>query len=307
MLRILLVQSLNPAAEARLSAAADVHRAPAGDDAVLCDAIRDCDALIVRTSCDVSARVLAAGRPRLRVVGVAGVGTDRVDVAAANALGVVVLNRAAAASDAVAEFTLTLILTLLRPVHALAQRGRGAGFDAARAVAHGVELRSRTVGVVGMGRIGSRVARLCAEGFHANVLFHDIAPVGPFTFAATRVDPPQLWKSCDLITLHTPLTELTRRLVDDRLLRTVKPGARLVNTARGAIVDTSALVDALRTGRLAGAALDVTDPEPLPADHPLHEMPNVIVTPHVAARTQAGVEGMFGIADDVLAFLKNLS
>ncbi|MGE0479230.1 MAG: NAD(P)-dependent oxidoreductase [Phycisphaerae bacterium] len=307
MLRILLVESLNPAAEARLAAHAEVRRAPAGDDSVLCEAIRDCDAAIVRTSCAVSARVLAAGRPRLCVVGVAGVGTDRVDLAAANALGVVVLNRAAAASAAVAEFTLALILNLLRPVHALARRGRGAGFDAARAVAHGVELRGLTVGVVGMGRIGSRVARLCAEGFHADVLFYDVAPVGPFNFAATSVDPARLWSTSDIVTLHTPLTEITRRMVDERLLRTVKSSARLINTARGAIVDTAALVDALREGRLGGAALDVTDPEPLPADHAFHEMPNVIVTPHVAARTHAGVEGMFGIADDVLAFLRDRS
>jgi phosphoglycerate dehydrogenase-like enzyme len=135
------------------------------------------------------------------------------------------------------------------------------------------------------------------------VLYNDIIPVGPFAFPADAVDKDTLWSASDIVTLHVPLTGQTRGLVNADVLARLRPTAFLINTARGAVVDADALTDALRSNCLAGAALDVTDPEPLPLDHPLFSCPNCLLTPHVAARTVGGLRRMFDIVDDVLEFL----
>lgn len=302
MFRVLLTDALDHEAEARLAASAVVVRPVAADDASLRAAIADVDAVIARTSTPLTRAVLESGR-RLRVVGVAGVGLDRVDLEAAAELGVRIVHRPDAASDAVAELTVALMLNLLRPIRGLCDEYRAGRFAEARATAHGVELRGRTVGVIGMGRIGSRVARIASAGFGADVLYHDIRDVGPFPFAARRADAPTLWRTCNVITLHVPLTSLTRGMVDAATLAMARSDALLINTARGAVIHTASLVDALRQRRIGGAALDVTDPEPLPKDHPLLSLDRCIVTPHVAARTQGGLRRMYDVVDDVLAAL----
>lgn len=302
MPRVLLAGPLDAEAEARLAAAAHVVRAPAADEATLAGLIGDCDALIVRTHTRVGRTLLEAGR-RLRVVGVAGVGTELVDVPAADSLGIRVVNTPGAATAAVADLTIAMILLLLRPVPRLAEAYRQGEYWPARAQPHGSELDQLTVGIVGMGRIGSRVGRICAAGFGSRVLYNDIAPVGPFDFAAESVNKPTLWTESDVITLHVPLTDLTRGLVNADVLARMRPGARLINTARGAVVDTTALTAALQDGRLGGAALDVTDPEPLPPDHPLFACDRCLLTPHVAARTPDGLRRMNAVVDEVLAAL----
>ena len=302
MYKILLAESLDAEADARLAAAATVVRAPATDERTLCQLVAGCDALIARTHMPVTRRVLEAGR-RLRVVGVAGVGVDRVDLAAADELGIAVLSTPAAATDAVADFTLGLMLQLLRPIPRLAAEYRQGGYQTARATPHGRELSELTVGIVGMGRIGSQVGRRCAAGFGARVLYNDIVAVGPFDFAAAEVDKATIWAQSDIVTLHVPLTERTRGLVDAEVLAGLRPGALLINTARGAVVDTAALTAALETGRLGGAALDVVEPEPLAGDHPLFACERCILTPHVASRTPGGLRRMHGVVDEVLALL----
>ncbi len=302
MNRILLAGRLDETAERRLEAAAEVVRVPASDEQAICERIGDCDALVARTHTPVTARVIEAGR-RLRVIGIAGVGLDRVDLEAAQKRSVRVIHVPDAASDAVAEFTVLLMLELLRPLRRLAGAYRQGRFAEARREPHGVELRGLCVGIVGMGRIGSRVGRICASGFGARVIYNDIVEVGPFDFLAEPTDKPALWRQADIVTLHVPLTDRTRRLIDREVLARMRRGAYLINTARGAVVDTDALVEALRSGHLAAAALDVTDPEPLPADHPLFAMENCIVTPHVAARTYAGLRRMYDVVDAVLAAL----
>ncbi len=304
MLRILLAGELDEIAERKLDAAACVVRAAARDEQALCERIGDCDALVARTHTPVTARVIEAGR-RLRVIGIAGVGLDRVDLEAAQRRGIRVICVPDAASDAVAEFTVTLMLELLRPLRRLTQACREGRFEQARREPHGVELRSLCVGIVGMGRIGSRVGRICAAGFGARVIYNDIVEVGPFDFSAGSVDKPTLWQQADIVTLHVPLTDQTRGLISREVLGRMRPGAYLINTARGAVVDTDALVEALRSGHLAGAALDVTDPEPLPADHPLLKTDRCIVTPHVAARTHAGLRRMYDVVDQVLEALRS--
>jgi D-3-phosphoglycerate dehydrogenase len=300
--RILLPEELDPAAEQRLVAAAEVIRPPATDQPTLCRCIADCDALVSRTNLRVTRTLLAAGR-RLRVVGVAGVGLDNVDVTAADELGITVVNTPGAASDAVAEFAVALMLQLLRPIPRLHAAYQAGNSRAARETPHGRELCELTIGIVGMGRIGTRVGRILSAGCGARILYNDIIDVGPFGFPAERADKLAIWSQSDIVTLHVPLTPETHGLVNAETLARFRPGALLINTARGAIVDTDALVAALRSGQLAGAALDVTNPEPLPPQHPLFACDNCIITPHAASRTFGGLRRMFDIVDEVLAHL----
>lgn len=303
MFKILLSEALDAEAEQRLAAAANVVRAPRSDEDTLQQLIGDCDALVVRTHNRVPRQLLEGGR-RLRVVGVAGVGVDHVDVAAAQELGIAVLNTPAAATEAVADLTVALMLQLLRPIPRLAEQYRHGQFRAARAQPHGRELGELTVGIVGMGRIGSRVGRICAAGFGARVLYNDIVEVGPFDYPAQPVEKAAIWAESDIVTLHVPLTEETHGLVNADVLARSRPTALLINTARGAVVDTAALTAALQHGRLAGAALDVVDPEPLPPEHPLFSCERCILTPHIAARTERGMRRMCAVVDQVLAFLQ---
>jgi phosphoglycerate dehydrogenase-like enzyme len=303
MYRVLVAGALPQDALARLSAAAQVVQLLEPDEQSLCREVALCDGLVVRTHVRVSREVLAAGR-QLRVVGVAGVGTDNVDIHAAAERGITVLNTAAASSDAVAEFAVRQMLRLLRPVEGLSRQYAAGAFHELRDQPCGRELRELTVGIVGMGRIGSRVGRICAAGYGARVLYNDIVPVGPFAFPAEPVDKPTIWSRCDIISLHVPLTPLTYRMVSADVLRCFRNGALLINTARGAVVETSALVEALQEGRLGGAALDVTDPEPLPPGHPLFRCPNCLVTPHIAARTAGALQRMFAIVDQVIEKLR---
>ncbi len=300
--KILLAEGLDNDAERRLEAGAAVVRPSASDEETLCKAIVDCDALVARTHTAITRGLLAAGK-RLRVIGIAGVGLERVDMAAAEELGIAVLHTPAAASDAVAEFAVGLMLQLQRPVPRLADAyGRGR-FREARDKTHGSELRELTIGIVGMGRIGSRVGRICSAGLGAKVLYNDIVEIGPLPFDAAAVDKPTLWEQSDIVTLHVPATDLTRGLVDADVLARMRPSAHLINTARGVVVDTEALTVALQKGEIAGAALDVVEPEPLPPNHPLFSRKNCILTPHVAARTHGGLRRMYAVVDDVLSFL----
>lgn len=302
MWRVLLAQRLDADSERRLAAGAAVVHCRENTEAALCAQVADCDALIARTHTPVTRAVLTAGE-RLKVVGVAGVGVDRVDLAAASEFGIRVISTPGAATDSVADLTLLFMLQLLRPVPGLSAAYRAGRFDEARATPHGDELRESTVGIVGLGRIGKAVGRRCAAGFGARVLYNDVVDVGPLDFSAEAVAKEALWRRADIVTLHVPLTDETRGLVDAGVFDQVRPTMRLINTARGAVVDTDALTNALVEGRIAGAALDVTNPEPLPPQHPLLGDPRCLVTPHIAARTHAGLRRMYGVVDEVLRVL----
>jgi D-3-phosphoglycerate dehydrogenase len=302
--KVLLAEGLDQDAERRLAAGADVVRPSAVDEDALCRTIADCDALVARTHTAVTRKLLSTGK-RLRVVGVAGVGLDRVDLAAANELGIAVLHTPAAASDAVAELAVGFMIQLQRPVPRMAAAYRRGQFREVRDRTHGDELHELTIGIVGMGRIGARVGRICSAGIGARVLYNDIVDVGPFAFDAQRVEKPEIWAQSDVVTLHVPATDLTRGMIDADVLAQMRPAAQLINTARGAVVDTAALTAALQRGAIAGAALDVVDPEPLPPGHPLFALENCILTPHIAARTHGGLRRMYAVVDDVLAFLSS--
>jgi D-3-phosphoglycerate dehydrogenase len=261
------------------------------------------DALIVRSATRVTRQVLASPG-RLRVIGRAGTGVDNIDLDAATRAGVVVLNTPGGNSVAAAELTFSLLLALARNVpraHADMRAGRWE-----RKLHVGVEVAGKVLGVVGLGRIGREVVRR-AHGFRMEVLGHD-----PFVPAAVAEDHgirsvglEELAARSDFITLHLPLVPDTRHLFDDRLLALVKPGARLINCARGGLVDEQALLRALEAGRLAGAALDVFETEP-PTDRRLVEHPLVVCTPHLGASTHEAQERVgFEIAEKIREFLQS--
>ena len=301
--RILLAGRLDEDAEQRLHAGAEVVQTDETAEQILCELVVDCDGLVTRTHIQITPPIIKAGR-QLRVIGVAGVGVDSVNLPAAKQRGVKVLNVPDASSDAVAEFTTGLMLQLLQPFGRLAAAYRGGEFQSLRKQPHGPELHELTVGIIGFGRIGSRVGRICSSGFGARVLYNDIIDVPLPTFRAKPVDKPTLWSESDIVTLHVPATDLTRRFINAGVLAAMKPTALLINTARGTVIDTAALIDALHSGQIAAAALDVTDPEPLPSTHPLFALSNCLITPHVAARTPGSLQRMYGIVDKTLEFLR---
>jgi lactate dehydrogenase-like 2-hydroxyacid dehydrogenase len=230
--------------------------------------------------------------PNLRAISNYAVGVDNVDVEAAAARGIPVGNTPDVLTDSTADLAIALMLGIGRRLaegEAFVRAGEWRTWEPDLLL--GRDLHGATVGIVGYGRIGQAVGRRL-EGFGCNVL------------TANRSGVDQLLEDSDFVTLHCPLTPETRGLIDDAALRRMKPTAYLVNTARGPIVDTDALARALHAGELAGAALDVTDPEPLPGDHPLLDAPNLLVVPHVGSATVRTRERMADMAvDNLLAGL----
>lgn len=256
----------------------------------------DADALLVSTRETLNLRVLAS-MPRVKVISRYGVGLDNVDLDAATANGIVVTHYPGYCTAEVADHAFALILALNRRVVELDRdlhEGAWAHHQATTtAILRGPvrPLRELTLGIIGFGRIGQSVARR-AQPFGLTVIASDpYLSSEPFTtLGVEHVELEALLGRADIVTVHCPLTSETRHLLDSRRLTHLKPESVLINTARGPIVEIPALVEALRDGRLAGAALDVVDPEPLPLDHPLYSLPNVILTPHAAYYSERSVE-----------------
>jgi len=265
------------------------------------DHIAAADAMIVRTYTQVDADLLARAES-LKVIGRAGVALDNVDVAACRARQVEVVHTPAANTLAVVDYTISQIIAMNRRFWPMDAPLAPEQFHAARKQAFGRFLADMTLGVVGVGRIGSRVGR-AAAALGMTVLLNDILPIEP-DYAAEVVDKPTLYARSDIVTLHVPLTGLTRKLINADTLAQFKPGAQLINAARGPCVDTPVLADALRSGRLSGAAIDCHDPEPPGPDYPLWNMANVILTPHVAARVPAAMAAMSDVVIDVIRVLE---
>ena len=247
------------------------------------------DALVVRSQTRVDAELLAAAAPRLGVVGVASVGTDRIDLEAATRAGVMIVNAPTGNTIAAAEHTMALMLGLLRHVPSANASVMAGEWDRARFTGH--ELRGRTLGVVGLGKIGRAVARRAAA-FEMRVIASDpyLTEEQVLELGAKLVGMPELLHRSDVITVHTPLTAQTRGLIGRPQLEATKAGAFLLNVARGGIVDELALAEALRSGHLAGAAVDVYSAEPMAPDNPLRGAPNLVLTPHLGASTSEAQE-----------------
>lgn len=261
----------------------EVRDASGGDREGLVDALSDASALIVRSSTTVDAALLEAA-PRLEVVGRAGVGVDNIDLDAATRQGVAVLNAPGGNTSSTAELALALLLAVARRIPEADRAVRAGRWD--RKALRGSQLRGRTLGIVGAGRIGSAVAQR-ARALGMELLVHDPYVSGDRIedLGAESVELEALFERSDVVTLHAPLTAATEGLVGPDELGLLGPDGYLVNAARGGLVDEEALAAALGGGQLAGAALDVYGQEPLSADSPLREAPNLVMTPHLGAAT----------------------
>ncbi len=247
-------------------------------------AIADADGLIIRSATKADAELIQAA-PRLKIIARAGVGVDNVDIEAANRRGVVVVNTPEGNTIATAEFTFGLILALARHIPQGFASMNAGKWD--RKSFMGVELRGKTLGIVGFGRIGRAVARR-ALAFDMTVITHD--PYIPLDiaedFGVRLVALDELFRQSDFITLHSLITPETREMINRDSLARMKKGVRIINAARGALVNEADLAEAIQSGHVAGAAVDVYTQEPPPAGHPLIGLPGVIHTPHLAASTE---------------------
>ena len=304
-LRVLVADPIDPAGVERLRQEPDldVEVRPGLDRETLKARIGEFDALVVRSGTRVDAGVVEAAH-RLRVVGRAGVGVDNIDVEAATRRGIVVVNTPEANTVAAAEHTFALMLAIARHLpsahrHLVEERG----WERERFM--GVQLAGKTLGLVGLGRIGAEVCRR-AQAFRMHVVAYDpyVSRERAAALGAEMVDLSQLLARSDFISIHCPLTPRTRHLIGADQLAAVKPGVRLINCARGGIVDERALAEALRSGRVAAAAVDVFEEEP-PWASPLLGAPNVVLTPHLGASTVEAQSGAaVEVAEEVIRVLR---
>jgi len=253
---------------------------------VLLANIHDKDGLLCLLTDRVDARLMDAA-PRLKVISQCAVGYDNIDVEAATQRGIRVGNTPGVLTNATADFTFALLMAAARRI--------GEGIDYVRAgrwetwgltLLLGQDVFGATLGIIGLGRIGTAVARR-ARGFNMRILYYDTTRQPQIESELGMEYHPlnDLLAKADFVSLHVNLTDETRGLINSEAFERMKPTAVLINTARGPVVDSEALYQALKTGRIAAAAIDVTDPEPLPADHKLLSLPNLILTPHIASAT----------------------
>jgi len=300
--KILVTDGLAENGLAILSNAAhvDEHQGISSDK--LIDMMGDYDALIVRGQTRVTAEVFTAAQ-KLKVVGRAGVGVDNIDLAAANIHSVTVVNSPHATTQAVAEHTLALIFALARSLPS-ADATMKSGLWLKKQFL-GVEIKDQVLGIIGMGHIGSLVAHM-AKSLQMTVLGYDpfISPADIQTREADPVTLQDLFARSDFISIHVPLNRETRGLIDGQSFGYMKHGMRMICTARGGVVDETALLGALESGQVAGAALDVFTKEP-PGLSALVSHPRVIATPHIAAQTEeAHARAAIDIATEVLVALR---
>jgi len=307
-MRIIISEFMDGAAVASLKASFDVTYEkdlvdrPAALEALLADA----DALIVRNRTQVNAALLATA-PRLRVVGRLGVGLDNIDTAACAARRIVVIPATGANALAVAEYVVGTAMLLLRGAYQSTD-AVGAGAWPRAPLSNGREIAGKTLGLIGFGGIGRLTATL-ARGLRMRVIAFDpqVPASSPLwgEHGTLCVTLGAVIAQSDVLSLHVPLVDATRNLIGATQLAQMKPDAILINTARGGVVDEAAVAAALRAGTLGGAALDVFDPEPLPAGSPLAGCPNLLLTPHIAGLTrESNVRVSSMVADAVAAAMR---
>ena len=304
-MRILVAEPIAPEGLTKLRAAHDVDELVGRSPGEYLAVIGEYDALVVRSQVQVDAALLEAGT-RLQVIGRAGVGVDNVDLDAATRAGITIVNAPTGNTIAAAEHTLALLLALARriaPADASVRRG-----EWKRAQFQGVELRGRTLGIVGLGKIGMAIADR-ARAFEMTILGVDpyVTSEQAAIHGVELVDLDRLLARSDAVTVHVPLTRATRGLIGAAAIAKLKRGAFVLNVARGGIVDEAAVAEALRSGHLGGAGIDVFDAEP-PAGSPLLDAPNTVLTPHLGASTaEAQVAVAEEVADQVLDVLAGRS
>jgi D-3-phosphoglycerate dehydrogenase / 2-oxoglutarate reductase len=279
--KVLICDTVDVASLA-LPEAFEVDYLPKITPAELLERVADYDVVVVRSRTKVDASVIERAS-KLKLVARPGTGLDNIDLLAANAKGITVVNSPEALVEAVSEHVLGLMLALARKIPAADTSTRSGAWEKERFV--GVELKGKTIGIAGLGRIGRRVAEV-AKVLGMTVLGYDIIEISKDVLSSlgcTMVDLDTLFSSSDFVTLHVPLTPETRHLVDSRRLSLMRKGAFLINTSRGEVIDEAALSEALSSGAIAGAALDVFEKEPPSAS--LLSAPNLIATPHIGGQT----------------------
>jgi D-3-phosphoglycerate dehydrogenase len=268
----------------------------------LYEAVSDCEGLIVRSETKVTPELLDSAN-NLRVIGRAGVGVDNIDVSAATIRGIVVMNAPDGNTITTAEHTIALLISLARSIPQASSSLKAGRWDRKKFV--GVELQGKTLGIVGLGRIG-RVVASRARAMGMLIVAYDpfIAPEHARDLEIELAPLNEVYARADFVTVHTPLTAETRSLIDREALASMKKGARIINCARGGLIDEDALYEAITSGAIAGAALDVFSTEPPPADHKLLQLEQVIATPHLGASTKEAQEGVaFTVAEQMRDFL----
>jgi D-3-phosphoglycerate dehydrogenase / 2-oxoglutarate reductase len=304
--RILVADEFAAEGMAILNARADVVHRPGLNETAVIEVLREDNfqAIVVRSATRVTDAVLAAA-PTLQVVARAGVGVDTIDVEAATRRGVLVINMPTGNTVTTAEHTLALLFSITRAIPQANARLRAGEWN--RSDYLGVEIAGKTLGIVGLGRIGTEVARR-AQALGMRVLAYDpyIAPeVGERLHVPLHDSLPEMLRHCQFLTVHTPLTAETRGMIGAAALAMLPSGARVVNCARGGIIAEDALLAALNSGHIAGAAIDVLEGEPIRnANHPLLSHPKVVCTPHLGSATiEAEIKVAIGTAQDVLVAL----
>lgn len=268
----------------------------------LLKAVADCEGLVVRSETKVTAGVMDAAR-NLRVIGRAGVGVDNIDVPGATARGIVVMNAPDGNTITTAEHTFALLIALARNVPQADISLKASKWERKKFI--GAELQGKTLGIVGLGRVGRAVASR-ARGFGMKIVAHDpfIAAEQVRELEIESASLDEVFSRADFLTVHTPLKNETRGIVGREAFAKMKTGARVINCARGGLVDEAALYEAITSGKIAGAALDVFEQEPPPADNPLLGLNQVIVTPHLGASTTEAQEGVaFTVAEQMRDYL----
>jgi D-3-phosphoglycerate dehydrogenase len=263
--------------------------------------IQDADGLIVRSGTKVTAELIAAAQ-KLKVVGRAGSGLDNVDTPAATRRGVVVMNTPGGNTVTTAEHTMAMIFSACRKVPQATASVKQGKWEKDKFM--GIELYNKTLGIVGIGQIGGYLAKL-AQGASMNVIAFDpyLAPERAEKMGVSLVDLPELFRRADIVSVHTPLTAETKSLINAKVIETMKPGVVIVNCARGGIVNEADLCEALKTKRVAAAAFDVFDEEPVKPDNPLLALDNFICTPHIGAQTTEAQENVaVGIAEQIVDY-----
>jgi len=283
--KILITDNLSPQGLARLENAEDIEFdiITGLNQEDLVKTIPPYHGLIIRSSVKVTKDVLAAAA-NLKAIGRAGVGADNVDVDDASMRGVIVMNTPGANTIATAEHTMALLLAMCRNVGQAYSSLKDGKWDRKKYM--GTQLYRKTIGIIGMGRIGARVALRC-QAFGMTTITYDpyLTEEVAKELGVERVELSELFARADFITLHATSTPETQHIISTNTIAQMKDGVRIVNTARGALIDDAALVEGLKSGKIAAAALDVFPEEPLPDDSPLRDLDNVTITPHLAAST----------------------
>lgn len=300
--RFVVAEPFQAAALERLKPFGDVRELPDSSPQTLLDALTEADALLVRSRTHVTARIIEAA-PKLKVIGRASASCDHIDLRVAKQRQIGVVYAPAAATRSLIEFTVAMIVASQRRLLHYDRRLRSGEFASLRQP-QARELSRQTIGLLGVNPAGEGVGRIMAEAFGCRVVFHEPTGARPAELRAEEVSFDDLLKTSDVISVHLPLRPSTRQIVNAARLAMMPPEATLVNTCRGALVDTEALAVALKEGRLAGAALDVFETEPLPLNHPLRNAPNCILTPHIGSVTRDSDEAVFDVVDDVLRVLR---